>query len=120
MTAYAAEIESAAADIQDAGAPVTFERKAGTYNDATGNVSGSSVSASAFAVVVKGSPTRFLALGLTLNTPITLLIAAKPLGTFRPLPNDKMTYAGTTYTVKDVDPTMPDGAVIMYRITGSL
>jgi hypothetical protein len=123
VTAYAAEIESAAADIQDAGAPVTFSRGTGTYNDTTGNVSGGPLTASSFAISVKGKPIRDLPGGLVLNQPITLLVAAKQLGSFSPLPNDKMTWGGTTYTVapyEGVDPVMPDGTAIMYRVTGSL
>lgn len=120
MTAYAAEMESAARDIAEAGAPVTFKRPASAYNSTTGGFSGGPTTASSDALRVKGDASRRKP-GLILNQPITLLVAALNLGDFVPTGEiDSMTFGGTTYAVKDVDPFAPDGTAITYRITGSL
>lgn len=119
MTVYSAEIESAASDIRDAGAPVTFARGARTHDKATGRMSGTPTTASSYAVRVKGDAKRLAARNLVLKDPITLLVEALHLGTFVPEDPDSMTFAGATYTVKDVDTLAPDGAAITYRVTGS-
>lgn len=119
-TAYLSEQKSAAKDIKKAGAPVTFARGKQTYNDSDSSLSGTEVSASSYAIRTKGNPVRLAALNLKLVQPVTLLVAAFYLAAFVPLPDDKMTFGGVVYTIKDIDPVAPDGAAIVYRITGSL
>lgn len=119
MSDYTAEIESAAADIREAGAPVAFARGASTHDKATGRMSGSPITASSHAVRIKGDAKRLAARNLVLRDPITLLVEALDLGTFVPEDPDSMTFAGATYTVKDVDPLAPSGVPITYHVTGS-
>lgn len=120
MSKYDAEASSALADITDAGAAVTFSRGGGqVYDPATDTWSGgSSTPVTGQAIQVKGNPDRFAALSLVLVDPVTLVVAAYGFG-ISPRPGDTMLWAGVTYTIKDVEPTGPDGAAIVYRITGS-
>lgn len=71
-----------------------------------------------FAVQIEGDPDRFNSLSLVLKDPVTLLVAASGLSTV-PKPGLPITWAGLTYTIKDVNPTAPDGVAIVYEITGS-
>lgn len=119
MSSYAAEIESAARDIAEAGAPVTFTRGTGAYNDSTGTFASGTTTASADAIQVRGSPSRLAGLNRVLKDPITLLIAAAGLGDFVPESDDKMTFAGVTRTVVDTDPLAPNGVAITFRVTGT-
>lgn len=121
MTKYASEAADALSDIADAGAAVTFKRADGTpvYDSTTGRWTKSpDTTASGSAMQVRGDPDRFAALSLVLVDPVTLLVAASGLA-ITPQPGDSMVWAGATYTVKDVDPTGPDGTAIFYRIIGS-
>jgi len=97
----------AAATIERKGAPVSFSSFP------------SGESAASDAVEIEGDPDRFIALKLELVNPVTLLVAARPLSTFKPESGKRMLWAGTTYIVKDAEPTAPDGVPILWTVTGS-
>jgi hypothetical protein len=106
---YDQDAVDAAADIAAAGAPISFS------SFPAGETATSS------AVEILGDPDRFLALKLVLVNPVTLLVAAKPLGTFKPQSGKRMLWDGVTYTVKDAEPIAPVGAsaAIVWTVTGS-
>lgn len=120
MTQYSDEITSAQEALDDAGGAIAFTRSASGYNGVTGQFSQAPVSAATSALQVKANPMTISALaakGLVLLRPIAWLVAASKLGAFVPAFDDAATWAGTTYTVRDVQPLAPDGAAIMYRVT---
>lgn len=105
---------------------VTFTREdPGTYNASAGTWSGASTTTiTGSAVQVKGNAQRYADLGLVLATMPTLFFtptdyALAAGGTSFVLPGDTVSWCGTTYTVRDVDPIAPDGYVIAARIVVS-
>lgn len=121
MGKYDAIAQRALETITKKGGPVTFPG-AGTpavYDPATDTWSGGSSSvATGRAVQIESDPDRFAALKLVLTNPVTLMIAAAGLSV-TPAPGMQMTWAGTTYAIKDVDPIAPDGTPIIYTVIGS-
>jgi hypothetical protein len=103
------------------GATVTLSRTGGrVYDPATDTWSGGTAeSATAPAMETKGDADRFAALGLRLTNPVTLVVAASAIE-FAPAPGMLMAWAGTTYTVRDVEPRSLDGEPLTYRVTGGL
>ena len=120
-TQYADDIASAGRDIADAGAPVTFTRAVNTVDVRSGDVAPTQITAVSSAIRVKPyrmDLLRYEALGLTLNNPVTLVVAASGLA-FAPLPGDVFAFGAETFTVRTVDPIAPDGAAILYRVIGA-
>lgn len=117
---YDAVATRALATIARKGSPVTFgATTGGTYNPLTDTWSGGTASAiTGQAVQIEGDPDRFAALNLVLVNPVTLLVAAKDLDV-APEPGMTFTWASKVYTIKDVDPTAPDGVAVLYTVTGS-
>lgn len=103
--------------ISKTGAPVSFSRaSAGTYDPATDTMSGSSAdSIPGVAVAVRGDPERYLALGLVHQNTTTLLFAPASYGGL-PEPGMGVIWAGSAYTVRDVEPVAPDGTAIISRV----
>ncbi len=120
MSIYAPEAESALLMITEAGGIVSFPGTAtsAVYDGATDTWSGSpSSDATGRAVQIDSDPDRFRALGLTLANSVTLLIAALNLSV-TPRPGMYITWAGITYSIKDVEAVAPDGVPIMYTVIG--
>lgn len=120
MSAYATIAQRARATIARKGGPVTFTTTTGrVYNEDTGVwTGGAPVVASSVAVQEEDDPERFRVLGLTLNDPVTLLVAALGLA-LTPLPNMALGWGGAIYTVKSAEVLKPDGrTAITYRVIG--
>ena len=101
----------------------TFSRTSpGVYDASTGTWSApSTTTIGGSAVMVKGNPERYAALGLILTTMPTLVFTPtsynlKAFSSDFVLPGDTVVWNSATYTVKDVDPIAPDGFVIAARI----
>lgn len=101
----------------------TFTRtNPGTYDPETGLYSSASTSTiTGSAIMVRGKPQRYEALGLNLATMPSLLFTPDDyqLSAFSSdfvQPGDTVSWRGVTYTVQDVEPIAPDGVVIMARI----
>lgn len=120
MSQYTAIAQRTLALIRRKGAAVTFTTVTGrVYNDTTGTwTGGDPVIATGVAVQSEDDPVRFSALNLTLVDPITLTVAAHGLSTV-PAPNMALSWAGVTYTVKNVEAVAPDGVAIIYTVIGS-
>ena len=95
----------------------TFTRKAQTYNAETGVMTTTESTVTGAAVRVRGDPHTYTALGLSLSENPTLLFTPTTYGGV-PEPGDEVTWpaSGTVYHVKDVNPTAPDGVVIVARV----
>jgi hypothetical protein len=115
-TSYAAEIASAAADIAAAGASVTFTRVTSVYNPATDANVATTVTSTTSGVGVKSNWQKFAVLGLTLNIPQTLKVAAAGM-TFAPQPGDTFVWGGFTFAVVNVEAVDITGAdAILYTV----
>lgn len=127
-TQYADEIESAAADILDAGAAVTFTRQMPGYYDARTDTTYGATTLVATGAALRVKPRfrdvmEFQAQGLVLTDPVTLIVAGLVVPSdgvvFDPMPGDSFAWNGLTYVVRYTDPTAPDGATVLSRIVGS-
>jgi hypothetical protein len=124
MGIYDGAAQRALAAIAKKGAPVLFPGAiagtAGHYDEATDTTTPGSAATDATlrAVQIEGDPDRFQALKLILSNPVTLLIAAKD-ASITPAPGMAMIWAGTKYTVRDVEPLAPDGNAIIWTVIGS-
>jgi hypothetical protein len=123
MATYTPEQADAFADIQDAGASVTFSRiTRGVYNPLTGDNGGTTTTATSVAIarVQTGSDVeRVRALDLVNKRTIVLIVAGLALATanFRPLPDDVVAWAGEDFVVRDVSILAPDGVTpILYFV----
>lgn len=128
-TKYAAEIaETYAALLENGGAVVLTAVGSGRVIDEdTGLITGGAdATATGVALQLEDDPEQFRALGLTLRSAITLMIAAQGLA-FAPAPTYatgsstvpvKMTWAGNTYAVQSSEPFAPDGYPIYYTVIG--
>jgi hypothetical protein len=101
----------------------TFTRTdPGTYDPETGlHTSPTTSTITGSAIMVRGKPQRYEALGLNLTTMPTLLFTPddyqlSAFSTDFVRPGDTVSWRSVTYTVKDVEPIAPDGVVIMARI----
>jgi hypothetical protein len=109
------------AAIRKRGAVVTFPGTATagqTYDPTTDTWSGGAPSedATALAIQKKDDPERYAALGLTMAGSVNLLIAG---GDAVPAVGMAFTWAGTTYTIKDVEPVAPAGTSYYFDVVGS-
>ncbi|HXH43299.1 MAG TPA: hypothetical protein VNK51_05545 [Bradyrhizobium sp.] len=119
---YDAVSKRALVAITKKGAAVTFPGAAtgaSIYDPATDTwTGGTSADPTGRAVQVQSDVDRFKALGLVLNNPVTLLIAAPGLAV-TPAPGMTFTWAEKNYVIRDIEETVPDGKVaILYKVTG--
>jgi hypothetical protein len=103
---------------------VTIARQTQTYDAATDTMVTTTSTITGSAVLVKGDPLRYQALGLVESAAPTLLFSPASYGlkAFTDQfvqPGDTVDWLGTTYTVRDVQPTAPDGYVIVARLVVS-
>lgn len=103
---------------------VTFTRQTMSHVPSTGLVTPTESTVVTNAIQVRGEPQRYAALGLSLQTMPTLLIAPDDyeLEAWSPdfiMPGDTVRWPGSDspqYTVKDVNVTAPDGIVVCARV----
>jgi hypothetical protein len=117
---YAADHLSALLDIRDAGAAVTFTvRNPGVPDPLTGLLTGgSSSSVAGQGLQLPGNQERYRDLELIGRDAITLLFAATTYGE-KPAIGSTFTFGGDTWTVKAVDPFMPDGTALIMNVIGA-
>ena len=113
---YAPDHSGAYADLLADGAPVTFAFVTqGTYDPATDTFGAATTSTvTGAAIRVSGNPLRYSQLGLVQSESPTLLCAPTTFGSL-PTLGATVTWGGTTYTVRDVEPLAPDGTAILFR-----
>jgi len=100
---------------------VTFTRVTQTEDASTGLITTASTTIGGNAVIVRGRPDRYQALGLAIDRMPTLLFTPTSYNLLAYTddfvqPGDTVSFNGQTMTVKDVDPVAPDGVVIIARI----
>ena len=115
--AYTSENADALADVRDAGAAVTFTLGSpGTYDAAADQwTSPSTTTVAGHAIHTRGNPETYRDLGLVEAEAPTLLFVPTTFGEVPDL-GYRVTWASVVYTVKQVQPLMPDGTVIMARV----
>jgi hypothetical protein len=124
VTLYAQEAADALADLQEAGAAVTFvgaiPGTAGVYDPATDtwSVGTPATDAPGIALQMPGDPATYRALSLIELNPITLMVAASGLG-ITLHPGMPLVWAGKAYTIRTADPFAPDGTPIYWDVVGS-
>ena len=101
MTKYAAEHSGAYADIQDAGAEVSFRKKATMI--------------SGVALQIKGDPEEYEALKLIEKAALTLLFVAETYGEFPPL-GASCEWGELRYQVEATRKLAPDGTAVLSRV----
>ena len=101
MTKYASEHAGAYADIQDAGAEVSFRKK-------TTIVSG-------VALQTKGDPEEYESLKLIEKAALTLLFVAETYGEFPPL-GASCEWGELRYQVEATRKLAPDGTAVLSRV----
>jgi hypothetical protein len=104
------------------GGPIVFPDAGGTpavQDPTTGVWTGGTAPSpeTGYAVQTDGDPDRFAALGLVLNNPVTVLVAAQDLSVV-PSPGMRFQWASKPYTTKLSEPHGPDGDPIYYKVTG--
>jgi hypothetical protein len=118
-TVYADTIASAAVTIAEKGSPVTFSRTTQTYDPATDQTTPVTATATTSAIGVKSNWQKFQALGLTINIPQTLKVAASGM-TFAPQPGDSFAWGGYTFAVLNVEALdITGGDAILYTVVGN-
>lgn len=125
MTNYATEIAETLADLEEDGGPIVFTAKSAgrVYDEDTGLwIEGVDAVTSSSALQLEDDPAMFAALGLTLRSPVTLMVAAAPL-TYPPKPTYngvpvRFAWAGDSYAVRSAEPLAPDGTPIYYTVIG--
>jgi hypothetical protein len=117
---YAADHAGALADIQAAGASVTFSRTSpGTYNGPAGTFSSATTTSVAGAAVqVTGNTKRYAELGLVEANTRTLLFAPTTYGASPDL-GMACTWGGEEFVVRDAPTLAPDGSAILSRVVVS-
>lgn len=125
---YATAAQDALADILGAGTTLTMTRKTagGTFNPATGAISGATTATQSIAAVVlpaKGGVTSFddsmKEAFIRGRLRYVLAAALKPDGTaldFTPRPGDLLTLGGNDWEVYGVSPLSPGGDPVIYQI----
>lgn len=108
----------ARAQVADAGAAVTFTKTLQQHDAATDAVTSTTLSVVGHAVQTRSDPKRYEALGLLITEARTLLFAPTIYGAL-PAPGYTVTWAGSEWTVRDVDPVAPDGTALVARVTVS-
>jgi len=102
-------------------APVTFTRESLDLDESTNLTVTTKTTATTNGAAIANDVRRFATLGLVLLTPVTLLVAAGPLGSFEPTPGDTFIWGGKRYTIKDSITLNPDGeSPLTYTVVGSL
>ena len=114
---YTADHAGALADLQEAGAAVTFSRSTqSSYDPETDvEVAGAATTIAGQAIAARGDPERYRELGLVRQDTVTLLFAPTTYGG-TPLPGDTVTWNSVSYTVRDSEPIAPDGSTIIARL----
>lgn len=114
---YAADHAGAVADVQAAGARVTFTLSSpGTYTDATDAwTSATTTTVAGYAIRVGGNPVRYAELNLRQSEAPTLLFTPSTYGSL-PALGSSVTWNSLVYTVRDVQPLAPDGTAILARV----
>lgn len=107
--------------ISQKGGGVTFTRASQTaYDPVLGTGGATSTLATSVAVAKKPSGAdveRYKQVGMVDQAWRVLLVAAQPLGSFRPRPNDAAQYGGESWVVRDVALLAPDGdSPILYDV----
>ncbi|MBK8006752.1 MAG: hypothetical protein IPK12_23470 [Gemmatimonadetes bacterium] len=100
---------------------LTFTRTTQVHDPEIGSVTPTTSTITGEGIVVKGDVQRYKSLGLVESVAPCVLFtpASYPLKAFTDefvQPGDTVDLLGTTYTVRDVQPTCPDGYVIVARI----
>lgn len=119
MSVYMGDHAFALAEVTANGKPVTFTRTAEGYNPATDLVTPSATTVSGHAVQIRmggGVLERFRTLGLVLEDSKRLLFAPTTFGA-TPVAGDRVTWAGESFTVRDVETVSPDGTTILAYVT---
>lgn len=94
---------------------VTFTRVSQTYDAATDTMTSTSSTVTGSAMQVRPNYRRYKALGLALETVLTLFFVPTTYGDV-PLPGDTVVWGSTTYTVRDVETLAPDGVLLAARV----
>ncbi len=99
----------------------TFTRTAVTYDETLDSSTASTTSITGSAIQVRGRPETYRALSLIESQAPTLLFTPTDYDLHAGSsefvkPGDTVSWAGQTFTVKDVNPVAPDGVVIVARI----
>lgn len=121
MSQYDAIASRALDTITEKGGTITFSRgqTGAVYDPLTDSWSGGSdTPATGKAVQLANNPQKFIALSLTIENAITLLVAASGLS-ITPVPGDVFGWSGVFYAAKSVESTAPDGVPILYTIVGA-
>lgn len=114
---YVADHASALADVQAAGAAVTFTPAGGgTFTPGTGVLAVSTATAiGGYAIRAKGNPQTYRELGLSEAENPTLFFVPSIYGD-RPVLAARVVFGGLTYAVKSIAPVAPDGTLIAARV----
>lgn len=115
---YQSEHADALADVEAAGAAVTFTLVTQTYDAETDTSTPATTTVSGHAVRVRGNPRQYEALGLVEASTPTLLFVPTTYGE-EPELGATVVWNGETYTVRDVAPLAPDGSAILSRVVVS-
>lgn len=106
---------SALSSVRAKGAAVTFTGITRTTDASAGTSSVTSTTVPGFAIQTKGDPRRYERLNLIESEAPTLLFVATDYGDSIS-PGMKVTWNGTAWIVRDVQPTAPDGTVILSKV----
>lgn len=113
---YSVEWAGALADVQAAGAAVTFSLTTDVLDPSTSTyVAGATVTVPGYAISRSGNPIKYAALGLLLMEAPTLVFVPSTYGNLPGL-GYSVVWNSTTYLVKDVDPVGPDGPAILAKV----
>lgn len=108
---YDAERVSVLEDIRAAGAAVTFYADTARGGSLASDVTG-------YAIESPGDPDVYTALGIIIQNPVTLKVAALGLGVTLS-PGVQFSWGGVRYAIKRATPLAPDGDPIMWTIVGA-
>ena len=116
---YATSHASALKLVTSKGTSVTFTKVTTDYDGETDTHTTTSATVTGKAVRVRGRARTYEALGLIESKAPTLLFAPDTYGS-EPVLGSTLSWGGTTYTVRDVEPVAPDGTAIVARVVVSL
>lgn len=120
MADYTTEHTSALADLQAAGASVTFTQTTATYAPTTDAFSApSTTTVTGNAIEEEGNPQLYRDLSLVQRNPVTIFFSPTTIGSL-PLPGYTFSWGGVTRTVQQVDPLAPNGVAICATIIGAV